>query len=104
MDELVDERVKELRQDIDVERELMDEHRRSMQQLVSASQGGAGVLAYLNFMRARAEFNEIILRGDVGIIDVVWKKKEDMSNKIGRLFEERSAELRLLQEAFEEVR
>jgi tetratricopeptide (TPR) repeat protein len=104
MDELVDERVKELRQDIEVERELMDEHRRSMQQLVSASQGGAGVLAYLNFMRARAEFNEIILRGDVGIIDVVWKKKEDMSNKIGRLFEERSAELRLLQEAFEEVR
>jgi tetratricopeptide (TPR) repeat protein len=104
MNELIDEKVGELRQDVAVERQLMDSHRLSMQQLVNASQGGAGVLAYLNFMRARAEFNEIILRGDVGIIDVVWKKKEDMSNKISRLFQERTTELRLLQEAFEEVR
>ena len=104
MDQLVDEKVEELRADIGVERQLMNDHRESMRELVTASQNGAGVLAYLNFMRTQNDFNEFILRGDVGIIDVVWEKKEDMSNKIGDLFEERTTELRLLQESFEEVR
>lgn len=104
MDELVGEKVDELQQDIAVERELIDDHRRSMQELVSASQSGAGVLAYLNFMKAQHEFNEIVLRGDVGLIDVAWEQKEDLSTKISDLFEERTSELRLLQEAFEEVR
>lgn len=90
--------------DVTAQRALVDEHQKSLQQLVTTSQSGAGVLAYVNFMKARAEYTEIVLRGEVGIIDVVWKKKEDMSEKISKLFEDRTSELNLLQEAFEEVR
>ncbi len=101
---IVDQRVAELREDITVERALIDEHRQSMEELVSSSETGAGVLAYLNFIRAQKQFNEIVLRADVGLIDVTWDKKEDMTTKISELFEQRTSELKLLQESFEEVR
>jgi hypothetical protein len=104
MDQMAGEKVGTLSGDVAAERKLADQHRASMQQLVSASQSGAGVLAYVNFMKARTEFTEIVLRGEVGVIDVVWQKKEDMSNKIGKLFDDRTSELNLLQEAFEAVR
>jgi chromosome segregation ATPase len=104
LDEIAGEAVGGLSSDVDAQRTLADQHRESLQQLVTASQTGAGVAAYVNFMQARAEYTEIVLRGEVGIMDVVWQKKEDMTNKISKLFEDRTSELNLLQEAFEEVR
>jgi len=101
---IVDGKVSEIRAEIDGEERLLAEHRTSLQELMYASQGGAGVLAYLNFMRTRAKFDELILRGDVGLIDVKWQKKERMSRQINQLFENRTSELRMLQEAFDEVR
>ena len=104
LDEIAGDAVGGLASDVDAQRTLADQHRDSLQQLVTASQSGAGVAAYVNFMQARAEYTEIVLRGEVGIMDVVWQKKEDMTNKISKLFEDRTSELNLLQEAFEEVR
>jgi chromosome segregation ATPase len=104
LESLVDEKVSEIRSEIEGEERLLAEHRASLQELMFASQGGAGVLAYLNFMRTRAKFDELVLRADVGLIDVKWQKKERISNQINQLFEDRTSELRMLQEAFNEVR
>lgn len=104
LDQIAAQAVSGLSADVTAQRELADQHRESLQRLISTSQSGAGVLAYVNFMRARTEYTEIVLRGEVGVIDVVWKKKEDMSEKISKLFRDRTSELNLLQEAFEEVR
>lgn len=104
MNELIDERVTELRDEVAVERDLVETHRQSIRELITKSQTGAGVLAYLNFMRARAEFDEIILRGEVGLTDVAWQRKDDMSQKINDLFEQRTLQLQELQGSFEEVR
>jgi tetratricopeptide (TPR) repeat protein/L-fucose mutarotase/ribose pyranase (RbsD/FucU family) len=104
MNELIGDKVKEVRETVRNEEVLLGEHRASLDEMVHAADGGAGVLAYLNFMRARAKFDELVLRGDVGLIDVGWQKKERMSNKINQLFEDRTGELRMLQDAFDEVR
>ncbi len=104
MNAIVDEKVNEIRAEVDGEERLLAEHRASLQELLYASEGGAGVLAYLNFMRTRAKFDELILRGDVGLIDVKWQKKERVTRRINQLFEDRTSELRMLQEAFNEVR
>lgn len=104
MNALIDDKVREIRREVDGEEVLLAEHRASLEELIHASEGGAGVLAYLNFMRARAKFDELVMRGDVGLIDVKWQKKERISTKINQLFEDRTGELRMLQEAFEEVR
>lgn len=104
MNALVDERVTELRDEVAVERDLVEAHRQSIRELITQSQTGAGVLAYLNFMKARADFDEIILRGEVGLTDVSWQRKADMSQKINDLFEQRTLQLQELQKSFEEVR
>ena len=104
MNELIGDKVKEVRETVRNEELLLGEHRASLDEMVHAADGGAGVLAYLNFMRARTKFDELVLRGDVGLIDVGWQKKERMSNKINQLFEDRTGELRMLQDAFDEVR
>lgn len=104
LDKLAGEAVGGLGGNVASQRALADQHRKSLQQLITTSQSGAGVLAYVNFMKARSEYTEIVLRGEVGVIDVGWQKKEDISDKISKLFEDRTSELNLLQEAFEEVR
>ena len=98
----VNVKTEDLRKEVRAEYSLLSMHRKSLEELVDSD--GAGILAYLNFVRVHKDFRNVVLRGDVGLIDVMWKKKEKMSNKISQLFEDRSAELRALQESFEEVR
>lgn len=104
LDALAGQAVGGLTANVAAQRELADKHRESLRELMQVSSSGSGILAYVNFTQARAEYAEIVLRGEVGVIDVVWKKKEDMSDQITKLFADRTSELNLLQEAFEEVR
>ncbi len=104
MESLVNDKVSEIRDDVRNEEKMLAQHKDSLDELIYASQDGAGVLAYINFMRARADFNAMILRAEVGLVDVKWQKKEEMSNTINQLFENRTRQLRQLQQSFEEVR
>ena len=94
----------EIRAEVAKQRALESSYKESVAQLMSARNSGAGTLAYINFMAARRQFNETVLKGDVGIIDVVWERKDDRSNKIGQMFEDRANQLKRLQESFDEVR
>lgn len=104
MNSLVDDKISEIRKDVENEETLLAQHRDSLDELIYASQDGAGVLAYVNFMQARSEFNALILRAEVGLVDVMWQKKEEMSTSINQLFEDRTTQLRLLEDSFKEVR
>jgi hypothetical protein len=102
LEKTIEMKVADLQKEVAAEYSLLAMHRQSLEELVDS--GGAGILAYLNFVRVHKDFRAVVLRGDVGLIDVMWQKKEQMSNKISQLFEDRSGELRALQESFEEVR
>lgn len=104
MNQLVNEQVRELQDEVAVERDLVETHRTSIRELITNAQTGAGVIAYLNFMRTRAQFDQIILRGEVGLTDVSWQRKSDMTEKINDLFEQRTRQLKDLEATFEEVR
>jgi len=58
----------------------------------------------LNYQAVGRQFEEIILRGHVGLIDVSWRKKESVTTEINQLFENRASELQLLRDAFQDVR
>ena len=104
LDKYADEALVEIRNEVKKQRSLESSYRQSVAQLMTSANGGAGFLAHVNFMSARRQFNETVLKGDVGIIDVVWEKKDDRSTKIGQMFEDRASELKRLQESFDEVR
>jgi tetratricopeptide (TPR) repeat protein len=104
MNELADERSDELRQDLASERKMLAHLDQEVARLLGDSKTVTAMVAYNGFRRVKSDFDNIIMRGDIGLIDVAWQKKEDTTREINQLFEDRTAELKTLQEAFEEVR
>jgi len=65
--------------------------------------GLVGRIAYDNFLRVRRHIYELVLKADVGIIDVGWTRKRDTTTKIQKLAQDEDRELKLLDEDFKEV-
>ncbi|WP_168210758.1 tetratricopeptide repeat protein [Persicimonas caeni] len=104
MNELVGERTQDLRQDLASERKMLGMLDKEVAHLMGESKAVTAAVAYRGFIGVKRDFRDIIMRGDIGLIDVAWQKKEDMTQRINQLFEDRTAELKTLQESFEEVR
>ncbi|MFW5966379.1 MAG: hypothetical protein ACOCV2_02620, partial [Persicimonas sp.] len=104
MDELVGERADELRQELAGEREYLEMLDEEIIALTDESKQVTARVARLSFEEAKNDFQDLVMRGDIGLIDVAWQKKEDITEEINDLFEDRSAELEALQDSFEEVR
>ncbi|MGM0557312.1 MAG: hypothetical protein ACQEVA_13090, partial [Myxococcota bacterium] len=104
MNELVGEKTKGLRQSLLNERQMLARLDNQAATLMADSKDVTAGAAYASFMAVKRDFDQIILRGDVGLIDVAWRKKEDQTNDINQLFEDRTAQLKALQESFEEIR
>ena len=62
-----------------------------------------GAITYLNFNRIHARFYELVLRADVGKIDVSWARREDHRLRIDTLTRERARELQALDDEFKDV-
>jgi TolA-binding protein/uncharacterized membrane-anchored protein YhcB (DUF1043 family) len=63
---------------------------------------GGGVVAQ-NFKNVSGRFYNIVVRADVGIIDVAWALKDSATKEVNRLVAERKRELKLLDDEFREV-
>jgi hypothetical protein len=62
-----------------------------------------GAITYLNFNRIHGRFYELVLRADVGKIDVSWARREDHRLRIDTLTRERARELQALDDEFKDV-
>jgi len=56
------------------------------------------------FRRAQDRMNEVVLEADVGILDVVWERKQQTTASLTRIAEERAARVRSLQADLEALR
>ncbi len=102
--QLVDERVVELRQQVAQERQLLSSYEQTLATMSGDGRQIMADVAVASFLDRKAQFEQIVLRADVGKIDVLYQRHTDTSQEINDLFESRTEELRALQEAFEEVR
>ncbi|MBS2027969.1 MAG: tetratricopeptide repeat protein [Deltaproteobacteria bacterium] len=62
-----------------------------------------GRIAYDSFKRVRKQFYDMVLKADVGMVDVAWTKKQDDTNKIQELSKNKDKELKSLDDEFKEV-
>ncbi len=62
-----------------------------------------GAITYLNFDRIRQRFSDLVLRADVGKIDVAWARREDARLRIDALTRERAREIQALDDEFRDV-
>jgi TolA-binding protein len=65
--------------------------------------GLVGRIAYDNFLRVRRQIYDLVLKADVGIIDVGWTRKHDTTVKIQKLAQDEDRDLKLLDDDFKEV-
>ncbi len=103
LNKIVTRKVKEIRRLIDVEKVRVAQYVDELDVYSGDSESLAGDIAMNNFQRVDEKFNELILKADVGIIDVAWKRKEDRSNRIKELFEHQSNDLKTLDQNFRGV-
>jgi hypothetical protein len=67
----------------------------------SRSIGGAALAA--SFQAVKAKFYDIVIRSDVGNVDVAWSQKEDIDDDLKRLNLSRQRELKQLKDEFKDI-
>jgi hypothetical protein len=63
----------------------------------------AGGMTYRGFQNVAKRFYEIIVRADVGIIDVAWALKDQKTKEVSRLVQQQKLDLKLLDDEFRGV-
>ncbi|RAL25001.1 hypothetical protein DL240_01965 [Lujinxingia litoralis] len=104
IDEVIDERVVDIRATVTIERQELASYQQELDQWRLDTERTVSSIALWNFSRVDDEFEALIRRGHVGLLDVGWQRKEDATRDINQLFEDRSTEINVLREAFREVR
>lgn len=104
MRDIVGEKTDELQTKLERERKALVERKHRLGQLMKSSKEEASKAAYNNYVRVAQKFDEIVMRGDVGLIDIVWQRKENRTDELNQLREDRRQALESLQESFKDVR
>ncbi|MCU0661403.1 MAG: tetratricopeptide repeat protein [Myxococcota bacterium] len=97
-------RVEEMRQLVSSERDAVVTYKSDLVVLGDEAQTVVGDITYANFSNVRRKFQDLILKADVGIIDVAWLRKEEHSSRRDELTKERLQDIRILDDEFQEVR
>ncbi len=59
-----------------------------------------GSVAYRSFRQVRAQFYRLVLKADVGIVDVAWQRKRERVEKIQQLSSQKAADIQALEDDF----
>lgn len=78
-------------------------YRRALEALEGETVDVVGAIAYLNFNRVHDRFYELVLRADLGKVDLAWAKREERRLRVDTLTRERARELQALDDEFRDV-
>jgi tetratricopeptide (TPR) repeat protein len=78
-------------------------YRAALGSLEGETEDVVGAITYLNFNRVHERFYDLVLRADLGKIDVSWARREDHRLRIDALTRERARELQALDDEFRDV-
>ncbi len=98
-----DDRADAYRKEVAQQEAVLDGYQRQVDGVDLKSHHLLGAIAYNAFHRVGAQFHDIVLKADVGIIDVAWAKKQDKTDRIVVLGKEKSKAIHRLEERFNEV-
>jgi tetratricopeptide (TPR) repeat protein len=99
----VQRRVAEMLAVVDEETANLARYRVALGSLEGETEDVVGAITYLNFNRVHDRFHDLVLRADVGKIDVSWARREDHRLRIDALTRERARELQALDDEFRDV-
>ena len=100
---MVRRRVAEMLEVVDEETANLARYRVALGSLEGETEDVVGAITYLNFNRVHDRFYDLVLRADLGKIDVSWARREDHRLRIDALTRERARELQALDDEFRDV-
>ena len=100
---VVKRRVSTMLATVDEETANLQRYRAALGSLEGETEDVVGAITYLNFNRIHDRFYDLVLRADVGKIDVSWARREDHRVRIDTLTRERARELQALDDEFRDV-
>jgi tetratricopeptide (TPR) repeat protein len=103
IDELLDAKLKDIMSTLSDEKAHMIAYRDTLNGYAGESADVGGSVVAENFKAVANRFYNIVVRSDVGIIDVAWALKDQATHEENRLVAERKRELKLLDDEFKDV-
>lgn len=103
IDAVVVERVTEMRRVLGEEGEKLIGYRERLVGLDGETEDVVGGIAYANYRKVQDRFYDLVLRADVGLIDVGWAEREEHRARIDQLTRERNRVLQSLDAEWGEI-
>lgn len=103
LNEEVEARLVSLRTEVATEKLKLVQYREELTALRAEGLSVASDVIYASFLSAHRHFSELVLRSNVGIIDVAWAMKEKAGQEYIKVKEKKQADLDALHELFDEA-
>jgi chromosome segregation ATPase len=99
----VSRRSAKLRATVQSEQALLDGYGKDVVGISSNARELVGRIAFDSFKRVRQSFYDLVLKADVGVVDVAFTRKQDKTAQIQKLSAQKDRELKQLDDEFKEV-
>ncbi|MBN2342855.1 MAG: hypothetical protein JXX29_18050 [Deltaproteobacteria bacterium] len=96
-------KVAEIRIELGAEQAKIEQYKAELDALRGEAKEVVNGVAKENFSGIRARFHQLLLKADVGIIDIAWMRKEEHKSRAVRLSKQRTYELTTMERDFAEV-
>ena len=103
LETLVARRAADIKAQVLFEQSTLSNQRNTIESAKDQAKHVVGKLALSSLGDVEKKFHDIVLRGDVGLIDVVWQLKEEQTDKINERVTEQRRELETMDREFKEV-
>ena len=103
VDLLIDQKLADMRSTITDEKAHLLAYNRTLDSYRGETNEVGGGVAASSFRAMAERFYQIVVRADVGIIDVAWALKQNKTDENSRLVREKKRDLKVLDDEFREV-
>jgi TolA-binding protein len=103
IDQVVVERSADMQKVLDEEGGKLAGYRERLVELDGETVDVVGGITYANFRKVQNRFYDLVLKADVGIVDVGWAEREEHRTRIDMLTRERNRALQALDDEFSEI-
>jgi TolA-binding protein len=101
--ERVQKRAAKLRDMVQAEQALLTGYGNEVASTSTQAKGLVGRIAFDSFRRVKQSFYDLVLKADVGVVDVAFTRKQDKTLEIQKLANQKDRELKQLDDEFKEV-
>ncbi len=99
----VQSRANKLRDQVLAEATLLDGFSKDTEAITGETRNLVGRIAFESFRRVQKSFYDLVLKADVGVVDVSFQRKQDKTSEIQKKSAAKDRELKQLDDEFKEV-